>query len=474
MKSLPSYKDINVLVAGDAMLDRYWNGNAERISPEAPVPVVLVKGIEERPGGAGNVARSITALGGQCSLAALLGEDENGRQLESLLRQEKVALCCVKEQAAKTVTKLRVVSRNQQLIRLDFESEFTGNSINSLTNTICRELERHDVLILSDYKKGALENVSEIIKKSNLMGTNVFVDPKGNDFSKYQNATAITPNQTEFAAIVGNAANEQELAEKGLQLLAELNLTALVITRSEKGVTLIEKSGNVVNIPARAKEVFDVTGAGDTFISVLAASYAAKSSFEDAVNIANAAASVVVGKLGAATVTREEIEHELYRANQVFGKIIANQDLLKKVNRLRSEGKKIVMTNGCFDILHSGHVEYLLKAKELGDVLIVAVNSDASVARIKGESRPINKLQDRMTVLSGLQSVDWLVDFDQDTPLELIQAILPDVLVKGGDYAVEEIVGNDVVRENGGEVKVIDYVDSYSTSSLISKINKQD
>ncbi len=474
MKNLPSYKDITVLVAGDVMLDRYWNGSAERISPEAPVPVVLVEGFEERPGGAGNVARSITALGGQCSLAALLGEDESGEQLERLLLQENVSLCCVKEQAAKTVTKLRVVSRNQQLIRLDFESNFTKEAVRSLTDIVCGELERHDALILSDYKKGSLENISEIIEKSNAEDISVFIDPKGNDFSRYKNATVITPNQAEFTAIVGDVANEQELAERGMQLLTELKLTALIITRSEKGVTLIEKSGDIVNIPARAKEVFDVTGAGDTFISVLAASYAAKSTFEDAVNIANAAASVVVGKLGAATVSKEEIESELYRSSQMFSKIIAEQELIERVNHLRAEGKKIVMTNGCFDILHSGHVEYLLKAKELGDVLIVAVNSDDSVTQIKGETRPINKLQDRMTVLSGLQSVDWLVSFNQDTPLDLIQKILPDVLVKGGDYTVEEIVGNDIVKESGGEVTIIDYVDSYSTSNLISKINSQD
>ncbi len=470
--SLPNFSSINILVVGDLMLDRYWRGDTQRISPEAPVPVVLVNGFEERPGGAGNVARSITALGGQCSLVALLGEDEAADQVEKLLLKENVSLHCVKDQTAKTVAKLRVLSRNQQLIRLDFEGEFSNHSIEKLTNDVCAEVERHNVLILSDYKKGALKNVTEIVKKANSMSTSIFVDPKGNDFEKYKNVTAITPNQTEFSEVVGEIANEQDLREKGLNLLNELNLSALIITRSEKGVTLIERSGKSINIPARAKEVFDVTGAGDTFISVLSASYAASASFEDAVNIANAASSVVVGKLGAATVSKSEIENELNRSSQVHGKIVSTQDLIDKVAQFRNEGKKIIFTNGCFDILHSGHIEYLSKAKQLGDVLIVAVNSDESVSKLKGETRPINKLIDRLTVLSGLQSVDWLVEFGEETPEELINSVLPDVLVKGGDYKIEDVVGGDAVLKNGGEVKIVEFLDSYSTSDLISKINK--
>jgi len=469
--NLPDYKKASILVAGDLMLDRYWNGNTQRISPEAPVPVVLIKGFEERPGGAGNVARSVTALGGQCALAALVGEDESAEQLEKLLLQEKVSLHCIRDSSAKTVAKLRVLSRNQQLIRLDFESEFSDDSVKKLTSAVCDEIERHNVLILSDYKKGALNNIAEIIRKANSVGASIFVDPKGSDFSRYKNVTAITPNQSEFTAVVGEISSEQELLDKGQRLLNELNLSALVITRSEKGVTLIEKSGKIVNVPARAKEVFDVTGAGDTFISVLAASYAANSTFEQAVNIANAAASVVVGKLGAATVTKNEIENELNRSSENLGKIISTEELINKVKSLRQDGKKVAMTNGCFDILHSGHVEYLSKAKELGDVLIVAVNSDESVKRLKGQSRPINKLKDRLTVLSSLQTIDWLVEFGDDTPEELINVLLPDVLIKGGDYLQEDVVGGDVVKANGGEVKIVDFLPSYSTTDLISKIN---
>ena len=334
---LPDFSNINILVAGDLMLDRYWEGNTQRISPEAPVPVVLIKGFEERPGGAGNVARSITALGGGCALAALLGDDENANRLESLLQQDKVSLHCIKDSSARTVSKLRVLSRHQQLIRLDFEGEFSKQSVDQLTSVISSEVERHDVLVLSDYNKGALENILEIIKKANSMGVSIFVDPKGNDFSRYKNVTAITPNLSEFTAVVGGIANEHELAEKGLQLLSDLNLNALIITRSEKGVTLIEKSGKITNIPARAKEVFDVTGAGDTFISVLASSYAAGSSFEDAVYVANAAASVVVGKLGAATVTKNEIEKELNRSNYALGKVLNQEELINKILRIKMQ-----------------------------------------------------------------------------------------------------------------------------------------
>ena len=468
--TLPDFSKINILVVGDLMLDKYWNGNTQRISPEAPVPVVLVKDFEERPGGAGNVARSVTALGGGCSLVALLGDDENADHVEQLLNKENVSLHCVRDPSSKTVTKLRILSRHQQLIRLDFENEFSEKCSARLAELIGSEVERHDVLILSDYNKGALNYIENIINKANSLGVDIFVDPKGNDFTRYKNVTVITPNQSEFVSVVGGFKSDSELAEKGLKLINELNLTSLVVTRSEKGVTLIERSGKVTNVPARAKEVFDVTGAGDTFISVMAASHAAGNSFEDSVNFANAAASVVVGKLGAATVTTDEIENELNRSFHSLGKLMSQDEIVSKLHNLRKDGKKIVMTNGCFDILHAGHVEYLSKAKQLGDVLVVAVNSDGSVQKLKGNSRPINQLYDRIKVLAGLQAVDYIVDFDQQTPEELINKILPDILVKGGDYNTDEIVGADIVKNNGGEVLVLDYIESKSTSSIIDKI----
>ena len=469
-KQLPDFSKTSILVVGDVMLDRYWDGPTRRISPEAPVPIVRVEASEERPGGAGNVVRSIAALGGDCALVGILGDDESGKRVEELLISDKVLLKCIHDQAGETVAKLRVLSRNQQLIRLDFESHFSAQSISSLTENACNMLEEYDVLVLSDYQKGALNNVKQIISAARAINIPVFVDPKGDDFKKYKGVTAITPNHSEFIAVVGDCNTENAFAEKGMNLLNELNLEALIITRSEKGVTLIKKTGEIENYSARAKEVFDVTGAGDTFISVVATSYAAGSSFEEAVSFANAAASVVVGKLGAAIVSRAEIENELYRSAQFDYKILDKQELLNKVFGLRDEGKKIVMTNGCFDILHPGHIEYLSKARELGDVLVVAVNTDESINRLKGNSRPINKLNDRLTMLSSLQSIDWLIAFDQDTPADLISSVLPDILVKGGDYKIDEVVGGDAVRANGGEVKIVDYIQSYSTSELISKI----
>lgn len=469
-KYLPDYSNTNILVVGDVMLDRYWTGKTQRISPEAPVPIVHVNATEERPGGAGNVARSITALEGNCTLVGLLGEDDYGVQLQKLLTQENVNLKCITDPGSETVTKLRVLSLNQQLIRLDFENEFSAQSISQLTDYVCGAAKEYNIILLSDYQKGALADIRKIIEQAKVHNIPVFVDPKGKDFSKYQGVTAITPNQSEFAEVVGGFASESEIVEKGVKLLKELDLEALVITRSEKGVTLIEKSSGSVNIPARAKEVFDVTGAGDTFISVLAASYAAGSSFAESVDIANAAASVVVGKLGAAVVNKTEIEQELNGVSQAANKILDKHTVADKISELRANGKKIVMTNGCFDILHSGHVEYLSKAKEFGDVLIVAVNSDESVNRIKGAKRPVNSLQSRLNVLAALQSVDILLAFDQDTPADLVSVIVPDILVKGGDYSENDVVGGNVVRKNGGEVKIVDYVESFSTSEIIAKI----
>ncbi len=467
---IPDFSKTKILVVGDLMLDRYWSGDAGRISPEAPVPIVCVESVEERPGGAGNVARSITALGAQCTLVGLVGNDSYGKRLEKLLLDDQIFLQCVKDDAGETVTKLRVMSRHQQLIRLDFESNFSGQSIDKIEEKTSELISNHDVMVLSDYGKGVLSDVNKLIQLSKEKKVPIFVDPKGNEFSKYRGATAITPNQSEFFAIVGECNTENDVAIKGNNLINSLELEALIITRSEKGVTLLRKNSEPINFPARAKEVFDVTGAGDTFISVVATSYAAGIPLEDAANIANVAASVVVGKLGAAVVSKSELENELFRNGNLNSKIINKENLLNKVSKLRKKGKKVVMTNGCFDILHPGHIEYLASARELGDCLIVAVNTDESVIRIKGASRPINILKDRLTVLSGLQSVDWLISFDEDTPSNLISELLPEILVKGGDYEIDEVEGGKVVRENGGVVKILEYLSMHSTTDLISRI----
>lgn len=470
---LPNFTGSSVLVVGDLMLDRYWSGHTGRISPEAPVPIIRVESVEERPGGAGNVARSVAALGGDCTLIGLLGDDDYGERLEKLLSSCNVDLRGIHDDTSRTVTKLRVMSRHQQLIRLDFENKFSDVSIKKVCESVSNIVSDYDAIILSDYDKGALKEVENIIKISNSSNVPIFIDPKGSDFLKYKGATAITPNQSEFFTVVGECHSEKEIVVKGTNILNQLGLEALVITRSEKGVTLLTKESGSVNVPARAKEVFDVTGAGDTFISVLAACFAAGSTINDAVAIANAGSGIVVGKLGAAVVNTKEIEDELTQKPNLSKKIVTLKQLLNTVSKLRDGNKKIVMTNGCFDILHPGHIEYLARARELGDYLIVAVNSDNSVSRLKGVSRPINSLNDRLTVLSGLQSIDCLISFEEDTPSKIIDDVLPDTLVKGGDYKENEIAGSKSVIENGGEVKIIKYLDAYSTSILVSKIKNE-
>ena len=469
---LPDFQTSRVLVVGDLMLDRYWHGPTQRISPEAPVPVVNVHVNEERPGGAGNVALNVAELGGQVSLLGLTGEDEAANALESLLQQRQVNCRFIRLRGQTTITKLRVVSRHQQLIRLDFEGGFDRASAGSLAAECTKQLSDHSVLILSDYGKGTLCETAKLIAEARKAEIPVLVDPKGNDFSRYSGATIITPNQAEFESIVGHCSDEQIMIERAQKLVQELQLEALLITRSEKGMLLVPRSGKVLQLPTHAREVYDVTGAGDTVISVLGAALAAGTTLADATVLANSAAGVVVGKLGTSTANVTELDRALREHEPLQRGIVTEDILIEQVAAARRSGERIVFTNGCFDILHAGHVAYLSQAAELGDRLIVAVNSDESVTRLKGDSRPVNSVLQRMAVLSALESVDWVVDFSEDTPDRIIKAILPDILVKGGDYQADDIVGADTVRKNGGEVTVLDYVEGNSTTDIIKLIRK--
>lgn len=468
---LPDFNSARVLVVGDLMLDRYWHGATSRISPEAPVPVVHVNGREERAGGAGNVALNIVALGGRAALLGYVGHDDAGDALIRLLHSAGVR-CLIERQAKRaTIAKLRVVSRHQQLIRLDFEDGFHAVSPEGLLQSLDRELAQADVVVLSDYGKGTLRAVARYIALARAANKPVLVDPKGRDFSIYRRASLITPNRGEFEAVVGPCETEQRMLEKGAALLTSLELDALLVTRGEQGMTLLQRDGEFFHLPAHAKEVYDVTGAGDTVIALLAASLAAGQSLPEAVALANVAAGIVVGKLGTATVTPEELRCALAGQKAPRSGVISLAQLLEVLPSVRARGEKIVLTNGCFDILHPGHVHYLQQAKALGDRLIVLVNSDASVRRLKGLGRPINPLEVRMAMLTALECVDWVVPFDADTPRESICRILPDVLVKGGDYAqVEAIAGHDCVLANGGEVKILGYVEGFSTTQLIHAI----
>ncbi|QYJ86838.1 bifunctional D-glycero-beta-D-manno-heptose-7-phosphate kinase/D-glycero-beta-D-manno-heptose 1-phosphate adenylyltransferase HldE [Shewanella mesophila] len=469
--SLPAFEKAKVLVVGDVMLDRYWTGATGRISPEAPVPVVRVNQVEDRPGGAANVALNIAALGGQVHLAGIVGEDETAEALTQGVKTLGVEPKWHRVADKPTITKLRVMSRNQQLLRLDFEEPYAASHSQALLTQAESELENVAVVVLSDYAKGAIDNPQAFIALARAKGVKVLVDPKGSDFSRYRGASLLTPNMAEFEQVVGSVTSEADLVAKAQALLTEYDLDAMLVTRSEKGMTLITRASPELHIPTVAREVYDVTGAGDTVISALATALAAGSDLPQACAIANTAAGIVVGKLGTSTVSRIELIAALNLSHGETGFGVLSEDqLVYALEEAKLRGERVVMTNGCFDILHAGHVSYLQQAKALGERLIVAVNDDNSVKRLKGDGRPVNTLDRRMAVLAGLASVDWVVSFSEDTPQRIIARLLPNMLVKGGDYKVEDIAGGKEVIEAGGSVEVLGFEDGVSTTAIIENI----
>lgn len=470
--TLPDFRHANVLVVGDVMLDRYWYGPTSRISPEAPVPVVKVDTVEERPGGAANVAMNIASLGANARLVGLTGIDDAARALSAKLGEVNVKCDFVSVPTHPTITKLRVLSRNQQLIRLDFEEGFSSIDPQPIFDRIQHVLPKLGALILSDYAKGALNSVQQMIQLARAANVPVLIDPKGTDFERYRGATLLTPNLSEFEAVVGRCKTDEELVERGLQLMREFELTALLVTRSEQGMTLLQHDQPPLHMPTQAQEVYDVTGAGDTVIGVLATCIAAGTSLEEACFLANVGAGVVVGKLGTSTVSPIELENAIRGRSETGFGVMSQDELKVAVANARQRGEKVVMTNGVFDILHAGHVSYLANARKLGDRLIVAVNSDASTKRLKGEERPVNALAQRMIVLAALEAVDWVISFEEDTPQRIISEILPDLLVKGGDYKPEDIAGGKEVIAAGGEVRVLNFEDGCSTTNIIKTIRQ--
>ena len=468
--SMPRFDAAQVLVVGDVMLDRYWHGATSRISPEAPVPVVKVGQIEDRPGGAANVALNVAALGAGASLVGLVGKDEAALSLAESMAAANVYGELHEVDDLPTITKLRVISRHQQLIRMDFEETFTERDAHAMTAKAQLLLKDVGALILSDYAKGALADPQSLIQAARVAGIPVFVDPKGADFSRYRGATLIKPNLQEFETIVGPCANEQELVSKGQALIKQCDLQALLVTRHEHGMTLLRPDEPELHFPARAREVFDVTGAGDTVIAVLAAAVAAGEALPQAVSLASIAAGIVVGKLGTAAISAPELRRAVGIEQGSERGAVSVEQLQVAVDSARNKGEKIVFTNGCFDIIHAGHVGYLEQARELGDRLIVAINSDESVTRLKGAGRPINPVDRRMAVLAGLESVDWVVSFDGDTPESLLEVIRPDVLVKGGDYKKESVVGWQIVESYGGSVQALSFFDDCSTTAIVEKV----
>ncbi|MBA2654532.1 MAG: bifunctional D-glycero-beta-D-manno-heptose-7-phosphate kinase/D-glycero-beta-D-manno-heptose 1-phosphate adenylyltransferase HldE [Gammaproteobacteria bacterium] len=469
---IPKYEDITILVVGDIMLDRYWHGATNRISPEAPVPVVHVQNIEERPGGAANVALNLKSLGCKVKLLGIIGNDSAGNSLEVALSNAGIDCHLQRVPELPTITKLRVIGRNQQLIRLDFEQEFHYVEKDSLNKAFQGFLAEVDAVIFSDYGKGTLVAVANMIQAARRAKKFIFVDPKSTDFTCYQNATLITPNLKEFQQVVGHCHSEAEIVKKAQLLINQHNLEGLLVTRGEDGMSLILKDALPVHLRAHAREVYDVSGAGDTVISVLAASIASGCDFETSSILANLAAGIVVKKLGVATVSIPELRRTLQRKHGSDSGILHEDDLIIAIEDARAHGEKIVMTNGCFDVLHAGHITYLEEARSLGNRLIVAINDDNSVKQLKGNNRPINTLQDRMILISALRCVDWVVSFSEDTPERLITRVLPDILVKGGDYSIPDIAGSKQVLENGGEVKILSFVEGYSSTATIKRMEE--
>jgi D-beta-D-heptose 7-phosphate kinase/D-beta-D-heptose 1-phosphate adenosyltransferase len=469
--SIPDFSRAKVLVVGDVMLDRYLFGGTGRISPEAPVPVVHVRETDDRAGGAANVAVNLASLGVTTTLMGLVGKDDEAAVLASILGQQNIDCRFTSISEWPTTTKTRIQSRGQQLIRLDREEPAVSGS-DKLTQALTKRLKNANAVVLSDYGKGALADIAAMIDACRGAGLPVLIDPKGNDFEKYRGATLITPNQSEFESAAGICSSDDELVARAREMVSDLDLMAILVTRSEKGMLLVQGSDEPLFLSTRAREVFDVTGAGDTVIAVLAGALASGESLQGAASLSNLAAGLVVRKTGAAAVTPSEIRVALHRRGQGGRGLVAEEELQPLVEEAKERNETVVMTNGCFDILHAGHVAYLEEAKSLGDRLIVAVNDDDSVRKLKGESRPVNALEDRMAVLAGLAAVDWVVPFSENTPTRLIQSVLPDILVKGGDYRSDEIAGAKDVLRNGGEVRVLAFREGHSSSRIIDKLGR--
>ena len=446
---LHQLKQGKILIVGDIILDEYLQGTVSRVSPEAPVPVLRPDDRELRLGGAANVASNVKSLGSKVELIGVVGKDIAAKELKELLKNKSIRASLANSDKT-TVHKLRLLAGQQQLLRLDKEESFTKKEWLATKNAFSKKLKGFNAVIVSDYGKGTLVDVPFLIKESKKRNIPVFIDPKGNNFNKYKGAYIITPNFLEFSTEVGGVSSESDFTNKANKL--------------------IKKLINRTDFPTEAKDVFDVTGAGDTVIASLAAAQSSGMSLEDSVKLANAAAGIVVGKSGTATPSLIELSLSLNADDS----LISNSEIKDLVKAAKKDSKKIVFTNGCFDLLHPGHITYLSEAKKLGDRLIVALNTDRSVKRLKGNKRPINSLRHRALQVAALDSVDWVTSFSQDTPLKLIKELEPDVLVKGQDYKIKDIVGSKEVLSKGGQVKAIKLVKGFSTSKLIKKIKDLD
>lgn len=468
-----------VAIVGDYMLDRYVWGDAGRVSPEAPVPVVHAKREDHRLGGAGNVVANVAELGGRPLCFGLLGEDEAASEMiEGLQALQASTDGLVQDGARPTIQKIRIMARNQQMLRVDREQAVVipNGAAQRMLEALCAA--EWDALVLSDYGKGTLSPavIEAALAEARRRGVPSVVDPKHRNLGRYRGASVVTPNRAEAEAAAGEALRDlAALQRRGEEMRDAAGLEALLITLGPEGMYLLDQGQPGMRLPTAARQVYDVTGAGDTVVAMLAVARGAQVSLEQSVRLANAAAGLAVAKVGTTAVGRQELLHEL-RAAAGMDRVVPAGDpeaLVAALASFRNEGRPVVFTNGCFDILHAGHVRYLREAARLGGALVVGLNSDASVRRLKGDERPINPVEDRAEVLAGLACVDLVAVFEQDTPEELIRAVCPDILVKGADWKDKGVVGAEFVESQGGEVKLIDLVPGRSTTAIVSRIKER-
>ena len=443
-----------ITVIGDVMIDWYLHGESSRISPEAPVPVVNFKESKFQLGGAANVANNLKHLEIEPFLIGAIGNDHFGSLLKEHLKAEKIKFNLLSEKSFQTICKQRLMSSNQQLARIDYERYFHGSKLTNIFNTFIKNIAKTDLIIVSDYGKGTIFNARKLIQSAKRLKKKILIDPKGKDFTKYKGANLITPNKAEFENIMGKVGSKRDLANKAKKMLEHLNLESLIVTLGSQGMYVLTKSnkkiiGDFIN--AYPQEVFDVSGAGDTTISALGAALSEGNDIFSAAEFANLAASISVSKLGTSTVSKDEVASlEASKANKE---------------------QVIVFTNGCFDIIHSGHLDLLKEARSYGDKLIVGLNSDKSISKLKGPERPIIGQSERKKILSALKFVDEVIIFNEENPLKLIKKLKPSILVKGADYTKEQVVGGEFVESYGGEIKLVKLTKGKSSSKIINKLS---
>lgn len=478
---IKQFKKCHLMVIGDLMLDRYMWGNVERISPEAPVPIFHIRKNSLVAGGAGNVVFNLVGLGCKVSVIGVIGDDESGLQMQKLLDHEKIQNLSIMNSEQTTITKTRIIANGQQLMRLDDEEIKPLNS--SISKRVLQMIDEHindlNAIIISDYGKGVFQTpdlTQSVISMAGKADIPVFIDPKGKDWKRYSGATCVTPNTKELELVYGDTIDDDDdLTTAMHKVMEDHDLSYFLVTRGPKGMCLMARDGSPQFIAAQALEVWDVSGAGDTVISTFAVGVASKMTFSDAAQLANVAAGVVVGKLGTHPINLVELEMPLRMSiNSVNGKystkLISMDAAQVQTQSWKSVGEKVIFTNGCFDLLHPGHIHLLNEAKALGHRLVVGLNADTSVTRLKGPERPVLNEHDRASILGSLSCVDLIVIFSEDTPEKLILKLQPDILAKGKDYRIEEVVGRDIVESYGGQVRLINILEGYSTTNIAKKI----